>query len=84
MKILAFYVLAIVLLLAGSLIWTTQKRKRRLARPNPPPPGFQRTDETFTDPTTKVVERVWYNPETGERWYEPLGKEDQESPVRRP
>lgn len=84
MKLVMVYVIVVVLLLAGSLIWTREKRKRRLAQPAPPPPGFQRTEETFTDPTTKVVERVWYNPETGERWYEPLGKDDQESPVRRP
>lgn len=82
MKLFALYVIVMVLLLAGSLIWTRQKRKRRLAKPAPPPPGFHLTEETFTDPTTHVVERVWYNPETGDRWYEPVGKRDQESPVR--
>ena len=84
MKVFGAYLLVVILLLAGSLIWTREKRKRRLAQPAPPPPGYHLTEETFTDPTTGILQRVWYNPESGDRWYEPLGRRDQESPVRRP
>lgn len=36
-----------------------------------PPPGYERTDETFTDPTTGERMRVWYHPATGDRRYIP-------------
>ena len=32
---------------------------------------FQRTDEVFVDPTTGVTTRVWFDPRSGERRYEP-------------
>jgi len=32
---------------------------------------FQRTDEVFVDPTTGVKTRVWFDPRSGERTYEP-------------
>jgi hypothetical protein len=32
---------------------------------------FQRTDEVFVDPTTGVKTRVWFDPRSGERRYEP-------------
>jgi hypothetical protein len=32
---------------------------------------FERTDEVFVDPTTGVKTRVWFDPRSGERRYEP-------------
>lgn len=40
--------------------------------PAPPPAGrYQRTDEVFDDPTTGRRVRVWFDPATGDRRYEP-------------
>lgn len=35
------------------------------------PAGFQPTDEVFVDPSTGARTRVWFDPRTGERRYEP-------------
>jgi len=35
------------------------------------PRDFQRTDERFLDPSTGVLMRVWFDPNTGERRYLP-------------
>jgi hypothetical protein len=32
---------------------------------------LQRTDEVFDDPVTGLRTRVWYDPQTGQRTYEP-------------
>lgn len=62
---LILIVLIVGLALMGELWW----RRNRLRRETHPA-GFERTDEVFTDPTTGVRERVWFNPATGERHYE--------------
>ena len=36
-----------------------------------PKTGFQPTDELFDDPSTGQRMRVWFDPRTGERRYEP-------------
>ncbi|REE70486.1 hypothetical protein A8990_13040 [Paenibacillus taihuensis] len=62
--------LLIVILAAAGTIWF---RRRRLAkRSNQPPSGFQRTAEIFIDPTTGIKQQVWFNPRTGERFYQTL------------
>lgn len=33
------------------------------------PPGYQRTEEVFIDPVEGRRVRVYYNPQTGERFY---------------
>lgn len=38
----------------------------------PPPEGFFPSSEMVRDPDTNTIQRVWYHPETGERWLEPL------------
>jgi hypothetical protein len=48
--------------------WARRRRAEKIRRT--PPPGFILTNEVNIDPTTGVEQRVWYNPETGERWYE--------------
>ncbi len=38
----------------------------------PPPKGFFPSSEMVRDPDNDTIQRVWYHPETGERWLEPL------------
>jgi|GEM_PF-614126 len=54
---------------------------RRAHRPRhqraiPVPPGFERTGERFLDPTTRVLQGVWFNPRMGERLYRPLARDE--------
>jgi hypothetical protein len=46
---------------------------RYRARRDPPaePAGLQPTDEVFIDPTSGARTRVWFDPRTGERSYQP-------------
>lgn len=41
----------------------------------PLPPSYRRTDEVFTDPSTGVTMRVWFDPATGDRRYLADGSE---------
>ena len=62
---------ALVVALAVALsLW--RSHRRRHPRPVALPPGFERTEERFVDPTTGVTQVVWFNPQTGERRYQPL------------
>ena len=65
-------------LVAGTAVAVSLWRERRRWRApvGPPPPGFVPTAEHCIDPTTGVVEVVWYNPQTGERRYRPLPPPD--------
>ncbi|NMP23760.1 hypothetical protein [Sulfobacillus harzensis] len=65
------YLLALIIVALVALVITRYQRSRRLKTGQQPPAGFSPTDEIFTDPTTGVRQRVWYNDATGERWYEP-------------
>lgn len=68
----------VVFLLVGGILvfqWTTWQRKKRLGTTlSSVPPGFIRTEEVNIDPTTGVHQRIWYHPQTGERYYETLNK----------
>lgn len=65
------YVVFEILLVVCAVGFTWWGRKRRLrSKGQRPPHGFQPTDEAFIDPTTGKKQRVWFNPETGERYYE--------------
>jgi hypothetical protein len=57
---------------ALAFAYTSQRRRERVRRQGAVPHGFVRTDEVNIDPTTGVRQRVWYNPYTGERYYETL------------
>lgn len=71
MNFITSYLLLELLAVAGIVGFTVWMRTRRLAaRKQGPPPGFVRTDEVFTDPTTNRRQHVWFNPQTGERYYE--------------
>jgi hypothetical protein len=70
-KVLISYLFAELVLVAlavGATLWFRQRRKQQ--RQQGVPNGYVLTDEVFTDPTTGVVQRVWFNPETGERFYQ--------------
>ena len=74
MMIIAIYLLYLLLVALFAVVafqFTAWYRRNRM-RPSRtgPPPGFERTDEINIDPTTGVRQRVWYHPQTGERYYE--------------
>ncbi|MCL6442884.1 MAG: hypothetical protein K6T83_05400 [Alicyclobacillus sp.] len=72
--IASYYAIELVIIaiaVAATLLLRRQRLKRNQARP---PAGFVKTDEVFIDPTTGIQQRVWYNPATGERYYETLEK----------
>jgi hypothetical protein len=56
----------LIILLLGYLIW--DKRYKR-NQPRNAPKGFVKTNEVSIDPITKKKQRVYYDPETGERLY---------------
>ena len=68
--IILTYCAAMVVVAVGALWWTRTLRKKRSNEKTPVPPGFQLTNEVSIDPTTGKKQRVWYNPKTGERFYE--------------
>ncbi|MDQ0215252.1 hypothetical protein J2S13_001652 [Oikeobacillus pervagus] len=56
----------IILIIGSWLIWD---RRFKNKHGNKIPPGFIRTNEVSIDPTTKKKLVVYYNKETGERFY---------------
>ncbi|MCL6548480.1 MAG: hypothetical protein K6T30_06190 [Alicyclobacillus sp.] len=76
MKLLLLLFMA---LLAGvAVVITRAQRTARTRRTGSVPPGFQPTDEVVVDPTTRVRQRVWYHPLTGQRIYCPEDPADGE------
>lgn len=72
---IAAYVAVEILVVAGAVgisVWAAYRRRH--PHPIELPPGFERTEERFLDPTTGVPHVVWFNPRTGERRYQPLGR----------
>ncbi|AZN39864.1 hypothetical protein [Paenibacillus albus] len=70
---LSFYFGIQLMIVIAAVAGTLWYRRRRLAqRSNQPPRGFQRTDEIFIDPTTGIKQQVWFNPRTGERFYQTI------------
>ncbi|RHW37369.1 hypothetical protein D1B31_16545 [Neobacillus notoginsengisoli] len=65
-----FYLLqfigVIVVILLGYFIYDKRYKKDLNGAV---PPGFVATSEVNIDPVTGEKERVYYNPETGERYY---------------
>ncbi|MCL6600031.1 MAG: hypothetical protein K6T81_15040 [Alicyclobacillus macrosporangiidus] len=73
---IAWYVVAELLICALALAGTLWiRRRRRRQRVKRVPEGYVQTDEVFIDPTTGVVHRVWFHQETGERFYQPVGRD---------
>jgi hypothetical protein len=76
-KFLETYILAEIILVGLAVcasLWIRHRRKE--LRQQSVPKGYVPTEEVFTDPTTGVVQRVWFNPETGERFYHTVRRDD--------
>ena len=73
LKWAASYYILEFLVVAAAIIVTTRARRKRMRPPATPlKERWIKTDEIFSDPTTGIRQRVWYDPETGERHYVPL------------
>ncbi len=71
LKLVASYFSLELLLVVAAVSVTLWRQKKRLkSKHQNPQKGFVRTDETFIDPTTGIKQQVWFNPQTGERFYE--------------
>lgn len=71
--IILLYLLVLILVAAIAFQGTAWYRRHRLQQKNQAAPsGFEPTSEIHIDPTTGIRQRVWYNPTTGERFYETL------------
>ncbi|OCA81599.1 hypothetical protein A8F94_22280 [Bacillus sp. FJAT-27225] len=70
-----FYLLqilaVIVLILLGYFIYDKRYKSNNSSQV---PPGFNPTDEVNIDPVTGEKTRVYFNPETGERYYRKMPK----------
>ncbi|MFY4775015.1 hypothetical protein [Metabacillus sp. RGM 3146] len=73
MAVLAFYglqlIVLIVLILLGVFIYDKRKKANQGKEV---PPGFFETAEINIDPVTKVKTQVYYNEQTGERFYKEI------------
>lgn len=68
--VIGFYSIQIIILLVlifGS--WFIWDRRFKVKHAKQVPEGFIRTNEIIIDPTTKKRLVVYFNPETGERFY---------------
>lgn len=71
LKFVVSYIALEVAVIVIAVVATWWARRRRLrSRDRRSLEGFVRTDEVFSDPTTGIRQRVWFNPRTGERRYE--------------
>ncbi|OFW75221.1 MAG: hypothetical protein A2201_01820 [Alicyclobacillus sp. RIFOXYA1_FULL_53_8] len=62
-----------LILVVAAFAFTAWYRYQRLKQASAlPPPGYEATDEINIDPTTGIRQRVWFNPRTGERYYQKL------------
>ncbi|MGE5398483.1 MAG: hypothetical protein ACM3MK_13245 [Chitinophagales bacterium] len=57
------------LLIIALLSWFLWDKRYRKHDSQAIPSGFNRTDEVFIDPVNGHKQRVYYNPDTGERYY---------------
>lgn len=68
--ILGFYgVQFLVLLIIAVASWFIWDRRFKNRHGQSVPPGFERTSEVSIDPITQKRLVVYFNPETGERFY---------------
>jgi len=60
-----FIILAAIALLS----WFIFDKRFKMTNNNEIPPGYEKTEESFIDPTNKKRYRVYYNPADGSRYY---------------
>lgn len=69
--LVGFYFIFCPLVILLSIVGTVIYRRNRLqGRTKEPPFDYQKTEEIFIDPTTGIKQQVWYNRNTGERYYQ--------------
>ena len=59
----------IVLAAIALLSWFIFDKRFKMSNNNEIPPGYERTEEIFIDPTNKKRYRVYYNAADGSRYY---------------
>ena len=59
----------IILAVIALLSWFIWDKRFKMTNNNEIPPGYERTEETFIDPTNKKKYRVYYNAADGSRFY---------------
>ncbi|SFL23166.1 hypothetical protein SAMN03159341_104148 [Paenibacillus sp. 1_12] len=69
LAVLYFIVFPLVAIISvmGTVIYRRNRLKKLI---NEPPFDFQKTNEVFIDPTTGIKQQVWFNPNSGERFYQ--------------
>lgn len=68
--IAGYFGLEVAIVIVAVAVTFYIRRRRLQRRQSGIPRGFVRTDEVMIDPTTGIHQRVWFNPGTGERYYE--------------
>lgn len=69
-------------IIGGAITVSRWRRSKRLRHTSmAPPDGFIKTEEVFVDPTTQIMQRVWYHPQSGERYYETVGSNMEKKPL---
>lgn len=75
LELLAFVVIVVLV-----FAYTRWKRVNRIGRRSHVPPGYERTPEVNVDPTTGARQQVWFNPQTGERYYQTIAPPKDQNP----
>lgn len=74
MNVFVIELVIFILLVIAAFAYTQWRRRERVRRQQSIPHGFVRTPEINVDPTTGVRQQVWFNPTTGDRFYETLDR----------
>ncbi|QHT61449.1 hypothetical protein GXP70_16755 [Paenibacillus lycopersici] len=81
--LLALYFIIAPLIVIVSVIGTIVIRRNRLKGKTVEPPfDYIKTEEQFIDPTTGIAQQVWFNPRTGERYYQNISEPEPRSRKR--
>lgn len=68
--VIGYYLLQVIVVIASVLLgYFVYDKRFRKNHGEKVPTGFEPTNEINTDPTTGETTRVFYNEETGERFY---------------
>ena len=57
---------SVIIIILSYIVWDKRFKSNKTIHI---PPGFEKTDEVFIDPTTNRRISVYYNPNTAERFY---------------
>lgn len=62
-------IIPIVLVVIALLSWFIYDKRFKMSNNHEIPPGYEKTEELFIDPTNKKRYRVYYNAANGSRYY---------------